>query len=421
MGEEISPRQTFARFKHFTEHEAAQSMTSLLPIIKQQADQYQRWTERAGEPNSPLNTVELNVYRLHASELEVLKPVLIWLHEPGSNHHQTVIDGVVNACESWVMRRVLTRLGTSDLGRVVADLIKSHRQIASENLTGAVRSYLTRLNATSTYWPGDEQVIEEIKTQPVYRRFKRGRLRVFLEAIEDHLRGFTGAKPLGNERVARVGYPIEHLMPQKWEANWPVENPFEQENRRDHIHRLGNLTLLTQALNGKVSNGPWLGDNGKRALIDTHDVFLLNRRLRDISGQGWTEQQIDDRTLALIECLLLTWPVPEGHVGKVKDQPAGPTASVTLKQLASAGLLIPGTELRSRAGNWKDIPAIVNNDASLSLDGQRFTTPSGAGHYLRKGATNGWHFWLLPDGQRLSVLRDEFLLGRQRPNVSLDA
>lgn len=419
-GEEISPRATFTRFKHFAEHESPHSMTNLLPIIKKQAVLYQRWTERAADPHAPLTSVELNVYRLQSSELEVLKPVLIWLHEPGSDHEQSVIDGVVNACESWVMRRVLTRLGTSDLGRVVADLIDSNRHTPSANLVLAVRTYLTRLNAASTYWPGDKAVIEEVKTQPVYRRFKRGRLRVFLEAIEDQQRGFTDTKPLSNGRVPRVGYPIEHLMPQKWEANWPVDGPLEQEERREHIHRLGNLTLLTQALNGKVSNGPWLGDGGKRAKLDNHDVFLLNRRIRDVSHNGWTEALIDERTVTLIDSLLETWPVPDGHKGEVKDKPSEPSASITLKQLVSAGLLVPGTELQSRSGNWQNLPATVTDDANLSLDGKIFTTPSGAGHHLRQGSTNGWHFWLLPDGRRLSDLRDEYLSAR-RENTSDDA
>ena len=413
VGEEISPRHTFTRFKHFAEHEATQSMTTLLPIIKVQADQYRSWTERAADPHAPLTAVELNVYRLHASELEILKPILIWLHEPDSNYDQPTIDGVVSACESWVMRRVLTRLGTSDLGRVVADLIKSNRQTPPENLINAVQLYLTRLNAAGTYWPGDKQVLEDVRTQAVYRRFKRGRLRVFLEAVEDHLRGFTTAKPMSNSRVPRIGYPIEHLMPQKWEVHWPAETPQEQDQRREHIHRLGNLTLLTQALNGKVSNGPWLGENGKRASLDTHDTFLMNRR-KNIAADGWSEKEIDERTNALIQSLLATWPVPEGHIGEVKDKPAEQAASVTLTQLVSAGLLEPGAELHARSGTWKDLRAIVNEDSSLSLDGQRFTTPSGAGHHLRKGATNGWYFWLLPDGRKLKDLRDEYVASRQQ-------
>lgn len=413
VGEEVGPRQTFTRFKHFAEHETNQSMSALLPIIGQQADMYQAWTERASDEHAPLTAVELNVYRLQATELEVLKPVLLWLHEPGSELDQTVIDGVVAACESWVLRRTLLRLSTGDLGRIVADLIASNRSTAQAKLVTSVETYLTRLDADSTYWPGDQQIRKELKTEAVYRRFKRGRMRMFLEAIEDHLRGFTQAKPLSNARIPRVGYPIEHVMPQKWETHWAVEGPIGEEERREHIHRLGNLTLLTQALNGKVSNGAWLGDGGKRANLENHDVFLMNRRIREVSVDGWDERRIDDRSNKLIDSLLDTWRVPDGHTGEVKDKSAAIYTTVTLQQLVSAGLLEPGTELRSRPGNWQSLSAVVNEDATLTVDGQQFSTPSGAGHHVRQRSTNGWHFWLAPDGRRLADLRAQYLEQRQ--------
>ncbi|MCA0296902.1 MAG: HNH endonuclease family protein [Actinobacteria bacterium] len=46
--------------------------------------------------------------------------------------------------------------------------------------------------------------------------------------------------------------------------------------RAAHVHRFGNLTLLTTSLNSKVSNGPWAKKRGQLAL---NDALLLNRRL----------------------------------------------------------------------------------------------------------------------------------------------
>jgi hypothetical protein len=47
-----------------------------------------------------------------------------------------------------------------------------------------------------------------------YRRIRRGRLRMVLEAMEDHLRGWRdGKQGLGGERVARGKLAIEHVMP----------------------------------------------------------------------------------------------------------------------------------------------------------------------------------------------------------------
>lgn len=43
---------------------------------------------------------------------------------------------------------------------------------------------------------------------------------------------------------------------------------------------------------------------------------------------------------------------------------------------------------------------LANGD--LEVDGKTFTSPSDAGQYVRRGATNGWSFWELPDGRRLT-------------------
>lgn len=414
VGEDISPKQTFTRFKHFVEHEAGSSMADLLPVLKQQAVLYQHWTERAADAHADLSRVELSVYRLQTLELEVLKPILIWLHEPGAGYHDEVINRVVGSTESWIFRRAFLRLPTADLGRIVADLITTHRLMAANDLALRVEAYLSRLNVVSTYWPGDAEIEKAFAAEAAYKRFKRSRLRIFLEAAEDHFRGYTGPSPLAGGRIPRVGYPIEHVMPQKWEDHWPVSDLAAEIDRRDHIHRLGNLTLLTTSLNSSVSNGPWLGDRGKRVKLREHDVFLLNRRIEDVSADGWDETLIDQRTTTLINALLRTWPVPDGHVRDVKDAPAGSAASVTLQQLIAAGYLIPGTVLKSRPGNWGDHKAVVLDNGDLALDGQVFNSPSAAGHHLRKGATNGWYFWLFPDGRRLADLRDAYRSGEER-------
>lgn len=411
VGEEISPKQTFTRFKHFVEHEVGISMAELLPILKQQAVLYQRWTDRAADPHADLSVIELSVYRQQASELELLKPVLIWLHETGMGFDDAVIERVVRAVESWVFRRALLRLTTADLGRVVADLIGTHRATPQADLVVQVETYLSRLNVASTYWPGNVEIKRALVAEAAYRRFKRGRLRVFLEAAEDHLRGYAGSSRLSGGRIARVGYPIEHIMPRKWETHWAADGLAAEIDRREHIHRFGNLTLLTKSLNSSISNGPWDGAKGKRAKLHEHDVFLMNRRIVDTSTDGWDEALIDQRTEALIDALLETWPVPEGHVGDVKDAPAESAASVSVKKLIATGHLAPGTVLRSRPGYWGNHEAVVFENGDLSLDDQVFSSPSAAGHYLRKRATNGWYFWLLPDGRRLTDLRQAYRNG----------
>jgi hypothetical protein len=109
-------------------------VADLLPLIRQQAERYEAWTTAAAEAERQLNRVELAIYRMRASESELLKPVLIWLHEPGLNVPGDVVDRVVSIVESWLVRRQLLRLSTADMGRIVADIIRAHKQTAPTEL-----------------------------------------------------------------------------------------------------------------------------------------------------------------------------------------------------------------------------------------------------------------------------------------------
>jgi hypothetical protein len=400
LGEEISPKSTFTRFKHFIEHETSASMAEMLRLIRTQADTYREWTLAADDPRRRLSPVEMCVYRMQASGVELLKPVLIWLHDPELDIPTGTSNKVIAAMESWMVRRQLLRLQSADHGRVVAEIIRANRDAPAAELPDRVTGYLSRLSVQSTYWPGDDETVRALSVESAYRRFPRARLRMYLEAIEDALRS-----TYKSEQVIRREHPIEHLLPQSWGRNWPVEGLAAEIERKEHVHRLGNLTLLTESMNSSVSNSAWLGDGGKREKIRGHDLLLLNRRILEVSAEGWDETHIDTRTAELVRILLRVWPVPEGHTGEVLDPRAQDTSWIELRHVVAAGLLEPGTILRARSGRWADATATVLPGGQLEVDGQAFGSPSAAAMRVRGGATNGWHFWSVPDGRRLGELR----------------
>jgi hypothetical protein len=402
LGEEVSPQSTFTRFKSYVEHQAGHKIADLLPVLKDQAHQYEAWTEAAARTGGNLTTVEMSVYRMHASGIELLKPLLLWLHEPGRNLPQTTIDTIVSAAESWIVRRQLLRLTSSDLGRIVADIIKTQESTPAPELADRVVSHLARLNVTSTYWPGDDEIRAALQTENAYRRFPRARLRAFLEAIENFYRAETG-----QPQIERAGFPIEHILPQKWKEHWPVATQEQEQERQARVHRLGNLTLLTSGLNSKVSNGPWPAK--RKALLEHNTIKLTGRLVEQTQGIDWHETLIDQRTNVLIDALLRVWPVPPGHKGQVVDPQAKAQEWVEIKHLVQAGMLARGDKLIATHRDFAGIEATVGEDLGIALDGKSFSTPSGAGHHLRKKATNGWYFWAVADGRRLRDVRAEFL------------
>lgn len=414
VGKEISPRSTFSRFKFFVEHETPLSMEGLLREITQQAEGYRRVTERSWDAHANLDRIELHFYRMGVAQVELTKPVFLWLMEPGTNYQPSTAARVISAVESWVVRRRLLRLQSADLGRIAADLITVARGSTDQDVTGLVEGFLASQRSASSYWPGDAEIRSTLIDEQFYRRFSQPMQRMLLQAVEDFYRGFTGAMPSKTGvRVHRDKQQVEHLLPRSWGNHWPVEDAAAKADRDEHVHRLGNLTLLTGSLNASVSNGAWLGDGGKRAALRRHDVFLLNRQVIDRSEAGWDEELIDARTDELVDAFVATWPVPDGHVGKVSDRSARVAkGSVWYADLVKAGLLPVGSVLFCTEDRWADARAEVLPGGQVLYGEKTYASPATAARDVRGGRSgNGWFFWRTEDGVSLNTLRDRYLAG----------
>lgn len=406
--EEVVAREVFDRFKRHADHETESSMDELLEQIHGASRIYRRFIESAGDPGSEIDRLGLFAYRTSVLESEVIKPLVLLLLDTSEGQvPQEQLHKALDVLESWMVRRMLVRATTKSYSRFIAEMIHHVREQGLERAGDVIEAMLRRQSSDASYWPDDREVRGELSQLLAYRRLRRGRLRMVLEAIEDHLRGWKGgARGLGGERAARDKWAIEHIMPRKWATHWPIDGDAEQSLERDAgVHRLSNLTLLTGKLNSKVSNGPWLGESGKRAALEAHDVLLMNRDLLKVSRDGWTDEQIQRRTDQMVEIVLEIWPVPEGHVSGFSRTLPRRRRKVQLSDLLSAGLLQAGAVLRPKRKKHQDREATLLPDGSLEIDGRVFLSPSDAAKSLTGRPTNGWVFFLA-DPRSSTTLRD---------------
>ncbi|TWU02711.1 GmrSD restriction endonuclease domain-containing protein [Stieleria varia] len=413
-GEEVVAREVFSRFKLYAD-ESGEPMGTLLVQIKAAADVYRDFTERGGVLTGSIDRVGLFAYRTGVLESEVVKPLVMFLLDPqlAAIPSEQLLKSL-EVIESWMVRRMLMRATTKNYNLVIAELIRHLREQSREEIGDAIESFLLKQDSNSRYWPDDNEIREELKVLPVYRRLGRGRLRMVLEAIEDHLRGWSGPNAgLGNERVSRGKLAIEHVMPRKWTTHWPLPGGLRSEGEREAlIHTIGNLTLLTSRLNSKVSNGPWLGESGKRQGLDGHDVLFINRELLKTAKESWNESMIRARNEALADLIIKVWTTPEGHQSGFGNQVVRPRHRVDLSDLIAAKVLQTGITLIPRRKKYRNQTGVLLSDGRIEVAGQFHSSPTEAAKAITgAGSINGWYFFLVEEKPKRSLkdVRIEYL------------
>ena len=160
-------------------------------------------------------------------------------------------------------------------------------------------------------WPADAEFREFLTSRDVYGSVSQPRLVMALAAVEATLYSNKTDVPQLADNLS-----LEHLMPQGWEENWPlcgIDGKFLEGDqlelattqRSTHVHRLGNLTIVTHPLNASLSNSAW---PTKRRTLNAHSKLLLNARLAE--RESWDEKDIDAHGAWLADLLVSIWPGP---------------------------------------------------------------------------------------------------------------
>lgn len=411
-------REVFTQFKHYAATTEG-GIAVLLPQVKRAADRYREVIEGAEQTSGELSREQLFSYRIGALNTDIARPLLIWLDE------QDVVaderDAFLDVLESWFVRRVLAKVSSQGGNRAMVDLLRHVATRQSGDIVDAARDFFANSEATASYWPGGREVRTVLSQSKFYGWYRKSIQRMIFEAIEDDKRGYPNGRRFSMGPIVRDKATIEHIMPQKWQQNWPAELTEDEQAEREHrIQQLGNLTIVTQALNTRVSNGSW---QTKRAhFLETDDV-LITKDAINLAGDGeWNESLIEKRTSNLIDRILELWPVPEGHVGRAAaERLSRDSESVTLAKLVEAGAIEAGTRLIPGGDYFREgIEAFVLDDGRLSVAGVTYDSPSGAGRAARgtKDALNGWWYWQVAGTEkRLSHIRDEFEAAGELKNV----
>jgi hypothetical protein len=265
-------------------------------------------------------------YRWRTMQANVLTPLLMLIYERQERLGASQVEAMRQAIESWLVRRMVCRSSAKGYNHFLYSLLGDLKNTPDELFSAVLTDRLLDQEAVATEWPSDAQVTAAVVSNPLYRQITRGRLRLILEAIEDHSRDPHGKGKA--EGPCPKGLTIEHVLPQQWSPQaWPLPSRDDEahERRANLLHTLGNLTLVTYKLNPALSNSAWVveqaGDDsepadqeskppkGKRAGLKAHSVLHINKDLVDL--EDWNEDTILSRSRDLAETICEIWPRPD--------------------------------------------------------------------------------------------------------------
>jgi hypothetical protein len=234
-------------------------------------------------------------------------PLLTWLRTLGQaqlsaeDHRRAVA-----AIESFTVRRVVAGWNSRGYGATFVQVLAAGKKASAvgENIADAV---VHALAMAANTWPADGDVKIAFKTQNFYA-LSQARQRLILSAIDVRLREENPKEPPASFQYDRL--QVEHVLPQTWEAHWPLSDQVPESDRAGVTQRrdvlkntVGNLTLVTGTFNNGVKNFGW---HVKRSEFQQQVSILLNKEVAD--HDIWDEAAIEARAEHLAEVAIRIWP-----------------------------------------------------------------------------------------------------------------
>lgn len=298
LGQEVLIAQLFGDYRSFVENSNGRSAAKHMELFRDYANVYKSFDEF---PESSREGAFF--YRLSELDTTTVFPLLLEVikrHADGGSQ----VSQILADLESFLVRRTVCELTPKNYNKLFVELVKQSAK-GDDFSPEAIRSFLRSQEAETSRWPTDEEFKKAWLGLQFYKRLKKSKLRMILEALEVALH--TGK----TEQVAiERTLTIEHLLPREWERYWPLsaangspEAQKKTEHRKEMLDCIGNLTLLTKKLNPSVSNGPW---EKKRKGILSHSALNLNRPLPEV----WDEDRIEARSEELFKIAVKVWPRP---------------------------------------------------------------------------------------------------------------
>jgi hypothetical protein len=284
----INEQQLFLEFRSYVAPQAKR-----LPRVMRRFAAYGD-IYRALDQRTELDPYEAEVlWHVDVLNTSAVTPLLLYLF---GEYDGPVRRDVLRLVDSYLVRRVVVGLEAKAYGDVAVQLLRCLD--GASDPAAAVREQLAGYRGRGAGWPTDAELTRHVLTRSLAQT-QATRIKLLLSIVDARLR---------TPMTEKVEYDIneltvEHLMPKSWNQHWPL-GATTAEERRSLVYTLGNLTLVTGDLNGRLGNDPW---DVKRATLEAHSRLNLNHGLPRV----WDDDAIRARGADFARLLAQALPGPD--------------------------------------------------------------------------------------------------------------
>ena len=242
--------------------------------------EYSKIYERLEQPDPDVPEAKVAEF-FKAWDISVFHPLILTVGKSNlSNQDKRTIYARI---EDYVVRRDLATLTRKNMNKNVVSILKKMKADGVSPQT--LENYFLSSKGDGSRMPADEDIKKSILENNLYA-LRAPKLRYIFKSVELAMRD-TKQEDI---TFSTDSLQIEHILPTKWAKNWPLAKGFlatsefwtehqassseaiskEQielfEYRQKLKNTLGNLTVLTEALNPSVSNAGWELKRGNKGL-----------------------------------------------------------------------------------------------------------------------------------------------------------
>ncbi len=296
----------FQSYRQFIMNHCDGDPSSLIDALKANAETFRGLFDPSARgrmvgPVPGMDRMNVVIFGLQNS---TLIPYVLYLREHIAD--DALFDEMLGILEAYVMHRMVLRADTKNYNRFFSSLIREG-VVAPD----ALRERLSRESESTTDLPSLDKVDAAFRSEG---RLNHLQARGILYLLEASLRDDKDCTQL----LGFDSYSLEHLMPRKWEEQWPFDGDEQaKRERNDALKTLGNLAIITQGLNSSVSNAPWdVKKKGREAQGRTRakpglesSAAGLRTMERPLAAEVWDETAIAERAEELAAVANEVWAI----------------------------------------------------------------------------------------------------------------